>query len=121
VRVVSEDLEAHWRQSWLEAPEGAQTFLENLQAKFVAARRLTAGGSLSSVSKNGVSQSYALDGPSTRTTVDAERIALAALKLYEKYADATADEQVIYDSGLQELLSAPTEVFSDLTCMREVS
>lgn len=104
--VTQSDLESVWREAWLDAPDGAATFYEALTSKWRTARGLNAGGSLSSLSRNQSSHGYATPGPNTRTTVDAERISLAALKLYEALETELdvdrddAGELEIYNEGI---------------------
>ena len=116
-----EDLESLWRACWIAAPEGANTFLEQLTAQWSTFRNLNQAGSLSSISKNSASQAAAFGGSSTLTTVDLERCGLAALRLYEQIASllSSADETVIYTEGLLQLSSPPTEAFSDISCLRD--
>ena len=118
--VAFEDIESIWRDCWLKAPEGANTFLDQLTAQWQGVRRLNAAGSLSSISKNSASQAASFGGASTLTTVDMERGALEAIRLYERLATAldTTNETDIYNEGLAQLASAPTECGCDISNLR---
>ena len=100
------DVEAVWRESWLLAPDGASTFGEQLTANWRTSRALNAGGSLSNISRNSSSHGFAQPDSSHRTTVDAERVALTALKYYEHLKSALAvdsdeaGELAIYNEGV---------------------
>jgi hypothetical protein len=120
VGISYSDVESIWREAWLSAPEGVGTFTDQLTAQWQAARRLNAAGSLSSISKNSASQAAAFGGQSTRTTVDMERGALEAMRLYERLAVemATTDEDEIYREGLFQLSSAPTECGTSIVGLR---
>ena len=118
--VAFEDIESIWRDCWLKAPDGDGTFITALSAQWQAVRRLNAAGSLSSISKNSASQAASFGGVSTLTTVDMERGALEAMRLYERLAVAlsTTDETAIYTEGLVQLANAPTEVGCDISNLR---
>jgi hypothetical protein len=120
VGVSSADIESIWRDCWIKAPEGDGTFITALTAQWQAVRRLNAAGSLSSISKNSASQAASFGSGSTLTTVDLERAALEALRLFERLANLidTTDEQVIYTEGLAQLANAPTEVATDISGLR---
>lgn len=121
------DVEAVWRESWLLAPDGASTFGEQLTANFRTARSLNAGGSLSNISRNSSSHGFAQPDSSHRTTVDAERVALTALKYYESLLSALgvaadeAGELAVYNEGVArgcaDAFQVP-EYRSDFTNMR---
>lgn len=106
MQVNRSDLESAWRQAWLEAPDGAQTFYEKLQSTWLTERNLNAGGSLSSLSRNGSSHSNGQPHPDHRTTVQQERVSLAALRYYETLQAALdverdeAGELAIYTEAL---------------------
>ena len=119
--VSFEDVESIWRDCWLKAPEGAGTFNGQLTAQWQSVRRLNSAGSLSSISKNSASQAASFGGASTLTTVDMERGALEALRLYELLAAAglsTETETEIYTEGLKQLQGAPTECSCDISNLR---
>lgn len=121
------DVEAVWRESWLLAPDGASTFGEQLTAGWRSARALNAGGSLSNISRNSSSHGFAQPDSSHRTTVDAERVALTALKYYESLLSALgvaadeAGELAVYNEGVArgcaDAFQVP-EYRSDFTNMR---
>ena len=100
------DVEAVWRESWLIAPDGDSTFVTQLTSAWQSARALNAGGSLSNISRNSSSHGFAQPDSSHRTTVDAERVGLTALKYYEALLTALgvsndeAGELAIYNEGL---------------------
>lgn len=100
------DVEAVWRESWLLAPDGDGTFSETLTSTWRNSRALNAGGSLSNISRNSSSHGFAQPDSSHRTTVDAERVALTALKYYEALkaalavASDEAGELAIYNEGI---------------------
>lgn len=122
VQVNRNDVEAVWREAWIVAPDGANTFQEALTSAWRNARAMNSGGSLSSISKNQSSHSYAPPGVSTRTTVDNERVCLAALKFFEMLqADlGSADEEEIYNEGIARFAAPANETFHDFSSMREV-
>jgi hypothetical protein len=121
------DVEAVWRESWLLAPDGASAFGEQLTAGWRSARALNAGGSLSNISRNSSSHGFAQPDSSHRTTVDAERVALTALKYYESLLSALgvsadeAGELAVYNEGVArgcaDAFQVP-EYRSDFTNMR---
>ena len=115
-----EDVESIWRAAWADAPEGANTFLDQLTSGWRAVRALNAAGSLSSISKNSASQAAAFGGSSTLTTVDLERAGLEALRLYERVANLldSTDETDIYTEGLLQLANSPTEAFGSMVNLR---
>ena len=100
------DLESVWREQWIVAPDGATTFHEALTANWQASRALNAGGSLSNISRNSSAHGYAPPDPDHRTTIQAERVALQAIRYYEALQLAlgvdqdTAGELAIYLEGL---------------------
>lgn len=114
------DLESVWREAWITAPEGALTFYESLTARWQSARSLNRSGSLSNLSSNSSSHSYAPPSSNTRTTVDDERNALAALKLYEQIQSdlSTVDELAIYNEGIARFKISASECFHDFTLSR---
>lgn len=120
VTVNQSDIESVWREAWIEAPNGASTFYEAITAKWTAARAINAGGSLSNIGKNSSSHGYAQPSPDHRTTVQIERICLAALKLFEQIqADlGSADEAAIYAEGLARFAVVASETFHDFSCAR---
>lgn len=112
------DIESIWRECWLARAATALTFREQLQAYWLNKRKLNAGGSLSSLSRSASSHGYATPSTSTRTTVDDERDALCALKLYERLAAdlATSDEDQIYQAGINSLANeSASEAIYDFT------
>ena len=120
MRVVQEDLETHWRLSWIESQAAQETFQNVLSQKLAQFNRLNRAGSLASLSKNASSQSQAQEGASVRTTIDNERLALEAIKLYEQIAAAftLTDESQIYLQGLFQLQGIATEAYSDISALR---
>ena len=121
------DVESVWRESWLLAPDGVSTFYETLTSAWRTARSLNAGGSLSNISRNSSSHGFAQPDSSHRTTVDAERTALAALRYYEalqtamSLAQDEAGELAIYTEGLARQfvdINPSPEIFTDFTNLR---
>lgn len=121
------DVEAVWRDSWLVAPDGASTFYETLTSQWRAARALNAGGSLSNISRNSSSHGFAQPSSAHRTTVDAERVHLSALRYYESLqaalavAQDEAGELAIYNEGLARQfidVNPSPEYFTDFTNLR---
>ena len=121
------DVESVWRESWLLAPDGVSTFYETLTSAWRTARSLNAGGSLSNISRNSSSHGFAQPDSSHRTTVDAERTALAALRYYEalqtamSLAQDEAGELAIYNEGLARQfvdVNPSPETFTDFTNLR---
>ena len=127
VQVNRTDLEAVWREAWLAAPDGAETFFEALLSKWQGKRALNTGGSLSNISQNASSHAYATPSSNTRTTVDDERIGLESLRFYEQLqADLvvdrdTAGELAIYNEGLARLQFGQSEVYSDFSLARQTA
>lgn len=116
-----DDIEAVWREAWIAAPDGALTFQEQLTSGWQTARALNRGSSLSNLSQGSSSHGYATPDAHTLTTVDKERIALAAIKLYEKLARDlyTDDEDEIYQEGIAQFAAAPSGDFRvDFSCLR---
>ena len=115
-----EDIEGVWRECYADADDGALTFLEELTAFWRSKRALNAAGSLSAVSKNSASQAAAFGSGDTLTSVNVERIALEALRLYEMIADvfSLTDEDTIYTQGLFHLRHAPTEAYGSMADLR---
>jgi hypothetical protein len=120
VALSLEDQRGLWRYAWLAAPDGANTFREQLEANFLTLARMNAAGSVASVAKNSVSHAAAFGGASTLTTVDLQRGYDALLQLYARLASdlSSSDEQTIYDEGLVQLSFACTEAFGDITNLR---
>ena len=121
------DVESVWRESWLLAPDGVSTFYETLTSAWRTARSLNAGGSLSNISRSSSSHGFAQPDSSHRTTVDAERTALAALRYYEalqtamSLAQDEAGELAIYNEGLARQfvdVNPSPEIFTDFTNLR---
>ena len=121
------DVESVWRESWLLAPDGVSTFYETLTSAWRTARSLNAGGSLSNISRNSSSHGFAQPSSSHRTTVDAERTNLAALRYYEALQSAIdveqdeAGELAIYNEGLARQfvdVNPSPEIFTDFTNLR---
>lgn len=113
-----DDIESLWRDCWIAKDSVAATFVEQLTSQWRALRNLNKAGSLSSISKNSASQAAAFGGGSTLTTVDLERCAQEALRLYERLAVSLADEQSIYTEGLLQLRNPPTECTGDVSMLR---
>ena len=124
MQVNRSDLEAVWREAWADAPEGANTFLEQLTSAWRTKRALNAGGSLSNISQNSSSHGYATPSTSTRTTVDDERVCLESIRFYEwLLADLgvesdTDGELAIYNEGIARLAVEATESYPDFSSMR---
>ena len=118
--VAFEDIESIWRDCWLKAPDGDGTFITALTTQWQAVRRLNSAGSLSSISKNSASQAASFGSGSTLTTVDMERAALDAMRLYERLAVtlSSPEETAIYTEGLVQLANGPTEIACDISCLR---
>lgn len=119
MQIALADIEAIWRESWITAPDGANTFNTELQNRWLAARQKNKAGSLSSISHSGHSQSYAPPGPDNQTTVYIERAHLDALKLYERIRtnlDVDIDdagELAVYNEGIAQFANLPTEFETD--------
>ena len=124
MQVNRSDLEAFWREAWLDAPDGAVTFYEKLTDSWRQLRAQNAAGSLSNISANQSAHGYATPSPNTRTTVDAERIGLEAIKFYESLQldlDVERDEAgelAVYNEGLARLAVSATETYHDFSLMR---
>ena len=114
MQIAQIDIESLWREAWERAPEGANTFSDELKARWLIAKDATKAGSLISVSHSGSSQSYAASSPDTRTTVYVERMHIEAIRLYEKLAVTFAAESdvelAIYNEGIA-IFAQPVDEF----------
>lgn len=85
--IAANDLKRMLDDAWDDAPDGDYTLRDQLRANERAAGSLLAGGSLSSVSKNSASHSYAY-GNGTLTIAEIARGWRTLIDLYDELFDS---------------------------------
>jgi hypothetical protein len=101
VATTTQDLQRLLEDAWDNAPDGALTLREELRRNERAIGVLIAQGSLSSVSKNSSSQSYAF-GQGQLTTAEMARAWRVLINLFDRSqsiilaASLTNDDDTIY-------------------------
>lgn len=125
MQISQGDIEAIWREAWITAPDGANTFNVELTNRWLAARNANKAGSLTNITHSGASHAYAPQTPDTRNTVYIERAQLDALKLYEHLQTVLdvdqdeAGELAIYNEGIALFVTPPSEFTSDFSLARQ--
>jgi hypothetical protein len=108
--------------AWDAAPEGALTLREQLRTNERAAGLVVSGGSLSSVSKNASSHSYAF-GAGTITPLEIANAWRDLINLYDilfdSYTTAALDtsDEAIYAEMRRRLLTPLSEFTKDYTSL----
>jgi hypothetical protein len=121
VPVTSHDLQRMWDDAWDSAPEGGATFREELRKYERRIGELISTGSVSSISKNSASQTYATYSVGTLTQVEITRAWRQLINLFDDIAASLvacgkdSDDEAVYAAGKTELrdAGATVETFND--------
>ena len=119
--VTTNDRRRMLEDAWDAAPEGALTLREQLRANERAAGLVVSGGSLSSISKNQSSHSYAF-GPGNITPVEVANTWRDLIDLFDTISAAyvaaglAADDVDIYPEMNRRLVPV-REFTKDFTCI----
>lgn len=118
--VTNADLQRLWDDAWDAAPDGANTFREQLRIFEKQIGNLVSQGSLQSFSKNSQSHSYAFT-PRSLTQTDLARAWRTLITLFDRIstdltdAGETATDEAIYAEGKLYLRDEPCECRTDFT------